>query len=283
MPAAAPRPAGWQGRLWLQMALRHGRTCALRRRHSGPVYIQRPLYPEADGAAHVMLLHPPGGVVQGDDLRFEIECGAGAGVLLTTPSAAKIYRAPRQLSRQSVVLRAGAGAQLEWLPQETIIFDGARAEAEVSLDLAAGARVIAWDVWTLGRAAAGESFASGLYDSRWRVSVDDRPLWHERTRLPGTEHSVMQTAPWGLAGHQAMGTFIAYRPEGFDDADVDALRRLLEAQPPVSGVSVVDGLLVVRVIGAEASVLVSTLRALWARLRPVVCGKAAVPPRIWAT
>ncbi|AWN14720.1 Urease accessory protein UreD [Salinisphaera sp. LB1] len=274
---------GWKARLDLAIARRGERSVATRRRHRGPVYVQRLLYPERDGTAHVMLLHPPGGVVQGDEIDFDIQLESRAQALITTPSAAKLYRAPARASRQGVCLSVGAGARLEWLPQETIVFDGTQALTSLDLDLASDARAIAWDIWTLGRPAAHEAFDSGHYDGRWCVRVGNRLRWHERTVVPGASQSPFQNAPWGLNGARAVGTLVAYQPEGFDATTTNELRRRLAEYRIGSGVSVVDGLLLVRVTGREARLLHTPLRRLWESLRPSILDKPAVAPRIWAT
>lgn len=274
---------GWRAWLDLTIARRGERSVAVRRRHAGPVYVQRPLYPERDGTAHVMLLHPPGGVVQGDEIVFSIAVEPGAQALVTTPSAAKLYRSPARASRQNVHLRVGRGAGLEWLPQETIAFDGARAQMSLDLNLAADARVIAWDVWMLGRPASGEAFQRGHYDSRLNVWLDGRLLWHERTGVPGAGASPMLDAPWGMGGARTMGTLVAYRPEGFDETMVTDVRSQLAAYDIAAGVSLVDDLLVVRVTSHEAHEIQMPLRRLWESLRPLVYDKSAVAPRIWAT
>lgn len=259
------------------------RSAVTRRRHIGPVYIQRPLYPEPDGTAHIMLLHPPGGVVQGDDIVFDIQVGADARALITTPSAAKLYRAPERLSRQCVSLRVAANAQAEWLPQETIVFDGARAQASLALDLALDARAIAWDVWMLGRPASEQPFTHGRYDGHLAVRIEGRLCWHERTPVPGTRDSRFQAAPWGLGGARAMGTLIAYKAQGFDEAEITGVRQELAAHDIVTGVTRVDDLLIVRAMAAEPRFIQAALHAVWCGLRPVVFDKPAVAPRIWAT
>lgn len=230
-----------------------------------------------------MLLHPPGGVVQGDEIVFDIDVGQGAGALITTPSAAKLYRSPDRASSQRVALTVGAGSQAEWLPQETIVFDGAQGRTALDLDLAADARVVAWEVWMLGRPAAGETFERGCYEARLRVQVDGRLYWHERTEVPGLSDSRFQTAAWGLAGARAVGTLIAYQPEGFDEDQLAGVRQQLADSGIVHGVTRVENLLIVRTMGAEPRFLQAPMRQVWQWLRPQVFDKPAVAPRIWAT
>ena len=117
----------WSAHLQLQFARRGEATRAVQRRHRGPLRVQRMLYPEGPACCHALLLHPPGGLAGGDALHIEVTVEQGAHALLTTPGAAKWYRCNRRAARQEIQLRVADGACLEWLPQEAILFDGARA------------------------------------------------------------------------------------------------------------------------------------------------------------
>ena len=136
---------GWQAKLELGFAHQHGKTVLAHRRHVGPLTVQRPFYPEGD-VCHVYLLHPPGGVVAGDCLTIDINAATDSAALVTTPAAGKFYRSDGKLARQQVSLTVAANATLEWLPQETIIYEGAQVASEMRLELAAGARFIGWEI-----------------------------------------------------------------------------------------------------------------------------------------
>src|SRR4051812_17267113 len=124
--SAAVAPGGWEAHLELDFQHLAGRTRLVHRRHVGPLHVQRPFHPEPTpgGAAHVYLLHPPGGLVGGDSLAIRARARKGAQVLLTTPAATKFYRTSGELAVQSVTLEVGEDAAVEWLPQETIVFGG---------------------------------------------------------------------------------------------------------------------------------------------------------------
>ena len=135
----------WSARMELDFAVRQGRTTLAKMQFHGPLRVQRPFYPEAapTGApgrpqapqpCHCCLLHPPGGLVSGDDLSLDVRLGQDAHALLTAPSASKFYAADSHnvAQRQTNDLRV-AGGLLEWLPRETIIYDGARAEMRTSV------------------------------------------------------------------------------------------------------------------------------------------------------
>src|SRR6187402_782414 len=120
--------SSWHARLELGFSRSGSRTVLARRRHFGPLIVQRPFYPEG-GICHVYLVHPPGGIVGGDQLALQVEVERDAHALLTTPAATRFYRAgphPRAALNQQFVVQDAA---LEWLPQETIVFDGARAHS----------------------------------------------------------------------------------------------------------------------------------------------------------
>src|SRR5690606_4537948 len=111
---------------YLKLAFSHGArgTRMTGCEHEGPLYVQRPFYPEGGDLAHVYLLHPPGGIVSGDCLHIALQLQNGSAVLCTTPGAGRVYRAraDRRLQEQHNLLRVASGASLEWFPQETIIF-----------------------------------------------------------------------------------------------------------------------------------------------------------------
>src|SRR6185369_4219301 len=128
---------------------------------------------------HVCVLHPPGGIVSGDQLDFDVRVGVGARALVTTPSATKIYRSDGRRAAQRTRLSVARGAALEWLPQETIIFDGARVDLQTTVSLEEGAVFIGWDVQCLGRPAIAERFTSGECKSGLEISRAGRLLFLE--------------------------------------------------------------------------------------------------------
>src|SRR5690606_34200328 len=118
---------GWHAELELWFEHNHGATRLIRRRHLGPLAVQQPFYPENDGSAHDYLLHPPGGVASEDVPDINCVLGRGAKAVLTTPGATKFYRSEQGRSTQTTRIDVGEAGICEYLPQETIVFDGARA------------------------------------------------------------------------------------------------------------------------------------------------------------
>src|SRR5258706_481568 len=159
MRLADPVAAAWKASLSLGFTSHGTRSVLSRREHDGPLVVQKALYPEGEGVCHAIVVHPPGGIVGGDQLGLRVDCAAQSHALLTTPGAGKWYRSAGAWARQS--LDFSVAGTLEWLPRETIVFDGALAELTTTVDLAEGARFIGWEVVCLGRRGAGERFERG--------------------------------------------------------------------------------------------------------------------------
>lgn len=274
-----PRRNGWHGRLELEFARRAARTVIARRRHSGPLTIQKPFYPEAPGVCHVYLLHPPGGVAGGDSLELDVAVAGGAHALITTPAAGKFYRCDgRQASwRQRLTLQAGS--TLEWLPQETIVFDGSRAELCSRVDLEAGARFIGWETVCLGRPAARETFASGYFRQRLEIWREERPLLIERSLFEGG--SELLGAAWGMQAYTVSATLLAVPADRQALTQVRAQVRLED--PGLFGATLIDGVLVCRYLGFQAEHARRAFNAAWHVIRPRLLGARACEPRIWNT
>lgn len=266
----------WRARLELGFTAQGSRTVLSHRRHFGPLVVQRPFYPEG-GTCHVYLVHPPGGIVGGDQLALDVDLQPGSHALITTPAATRWYRAgphPAATLRQELQVHDAA---LEWLPQETIAFDGARAASRTVVKLRGTARFAGWEILCLGRPANGERFHQGTLAQDFQLYLDDRPLLLDRLRLTGDSPAL--DARWGLAGAQAMGTLLVYPAR---DMDLDCLRQL--QQPDVRhAITRVDGVLVCRALGAQAEPIRQLFTQLWLQLRPALLGRQAVAPRIWAT
>jgi urease accessory protein len=222
-------------------------------------------------------VHPPGGIAGGDELRIDASVDAGAAALLTTPGAAKWYRTAGPVARQDVALRIEGC--LEWLPQEAIVFDGARVETSLEADLGAKARLIGWDLVCLGRTGSGETFTRGAYRSRIRICREGRLLWLEQGRVEGGGPLLASAA--GLGGNPVFGTLFACAPD-LDRELVAALREVA----PESGrgaVTRLPGILLARYLGDSTEAARRYFAALWRSLRPAIAGREAHEPRIWRT
>jgi urease accessory protein len=277
-PDDGARPAGWRASLELDFGRRGERTVLVNRRHDGPLVVQKPLYPE-DGTCHAIVVHPPAGIAGGDALALSLLARDGASVLVTTPGAAKWYRSSGPAASQHVRLQADAAATLEWLPQENIVFDGARAHVEWRAELVGDARMIAWDIYCLGRTGSGERFTRGRCAIETRILRDGRLVWIERAQLAPASDATGTVA--GLADMPVFGTLAIAAPV-IDDAWLVAARGVPCAKGE-AGVTRLPGLLLARYRGASSEAARRYFTSIWSSLREPVLGRAAVPPRIWST
>lgn len=269
----------WRGALELRFAAAAHGTVVAHKRHEGPFCIQRPFRP-GDGVCHVYLLHPPGGLAAGDELMLDATVEPGAAALLTTPAATKFYRSDDAPSVQRQKLRVAAGATLEWLPQESILFGGSRARIETEVELAAGARFIGWEQLSLGRPLSGDRYAAGTLEQHTRIDCDGEPLLHESLRISAGDR--LLAADCGLKSLGVCGVLYAFPAN--DPLLVCARMRLGAATPALRcGATLLGELLVVRCLAAEPEALRQLFEALWCDLRPGVVGCAPSPPRVWRT
>jgi urease accessory protein len=267
---------GWRAELDLLLRPSAGRTVLGPGRRLGPLTVQRPFHPEGD-CCHLYLLHPPGGVVGGDRLELRVTLAPEASGLITTPCATKLYRSAGAGSTQDQRLVVGAGASLDWLPQENICFAGTRLRSRTRIDLATDARFLGWEVHCLGRPACGERFEAGEADLGLRLYRDGRPMLMDRLRITNETLAL----PSGLKDHAVTATLLA-APAGPKASD--AARGLIgQSGDPIGGATRLDDLLVVRLLARSTQMARSILEALWQVLRPLVLGREPCPPRIWAT
>lgn len=269
---------GWQARLHLDIALRAKRSVMVRAEHEGPLRVQRAFYPEA-GLAHIYILHPPGGVVGGDQLSIKVNVQDQAGALLTTPGAGKFYLSAGARAGLEQQLHVGCGASLEWLPQENIFFAGARVRTRTDIHLQADARFIGWDITCLGRPASDERFSHGEYDARLSLYREQTLVLIERQRV--LTHAALQAAA-GLRDYPLHASFIATPCTEHELQRTRALIEKLDASLLI-GASLLEDVLIVRLLSASGEALFKHLLRLWQLLRPMILGRDAVLPRIWAT
>ncbi|MDX8129257.1 urease accessory protein UreD [Methylomonas sp. OY6] len=273
-PAVSTDTTAWEAELTLGFAPRGDKTALVNRSHRGPLTVQRPFYPEGE-VCHVYLLHPPGGVVAGDRLTINASADTAAQALITTPAAGKFYRSGGGEARQTVNLTVADGASLEWLPQETIVYDGARLSANMHIELAEQSRFVGWEITALGRPAAGEGFSDGHAELNWRIQRDGRLFYLERQHLDAQAFQ----ARWGLAGHSACGTMFVYPATPLH---LEAVQALI-GEEPNRGVTLIEGLLICRGLDERADVLKGFFERVWGLVRGDVVGKEVCAPRIWAT
>jgi urease accessory protein len=244
----------WRARLALEFALQGNKTVLARRGSDGPLVVQKPLYPDGPERCHAIVVHPPGGIAGGDELEISLKTEKNTAALLTTPGAAKWYRSAGPWARQT--LRFEVQGSLEWLPRETIVFDGALAQLETIIQLGAQASYVGWEVVCLGR------FQRGRMKIDTRILQGERMLFVEKGEIEGGGR--LMRSPAGLGGRSVFGTLIATSSEKISMAGL-AITRL-------------PGLLIARYLGDSSEEALRAFARLWKLLRP-----SAVEPRIWST
>jgi len=262
--------------------------------HYGPLRVQRPFYPEGLGCLHLYLLHPPGGLVGGDCLSIDVSLEPRAQVLMTTPSAGKIYRNISGLKQgQHVSLKVADGAVMEYLPQENIVFDGAEAELSTRVDIEGSGLYVGWELTCLGRFENQQLFESGQLQQSLLITHNGRPLFNDRLYLeaPGD----LQTSRAGFQGRHVFGTFVINADILAADAETDASAltgHLLTFQEQFNerfaglqsvAITQKPGIFIVRVLGNKAEQMRQCFEEIWNMVRPKLLGRSACAPRIWRT
>jgi urease accessory protein len=254
MQLVEPVAASWKASLALAFQRVDRKTVLAEKRSDGPLVVQKALDPDGPQRCHAIVVHPPGGIAGGDELRLQVRASRDADALLTTPGAAKWYRSAGAWAKQELSFEVEGS--LEWLPRETIVFDGALADLHCSIELKEGARYVGWEVVSLGR------FARGRMRTETRITQGGRMLFVEKGEIEGGGR--LMRSPAGLGGRSVFGTLIATGAE----------------KPSVDGLAItrVPGLLIARYLGDSSEEALRSFARLWKILRP-----AAVEPRIWST
>lgn len=273
----------WAANLSVRFEKRGTQTVLAEQHHSGPLLIQKALYPEGSAICHAVIVHPPGGIAEGDKLSLNIQHGPGAHAVITTPAATKWYKAPNRSTQQSISIRLEAGAKLDWLPQENILFDQSRVETSLGLSVASEATAIGWDLISLGRYASGESWLHGSLLIENEITDEHAlPQWIERTMIEAA--SPIRNATLGLAGFPVFGTLWA-----FGAACTPGLAESLAPDLPfeeelrAGATCLPGGVLLIRALSRQTEPLRNAMISWWSRLRPIVHGVPARPLRLWAT
>jgi urease accessory protein len=234
----------------------------------------RVLFPAADPGEPLLgaLVNVAGGVAGGDRLAVALRLEAGARFTLATPAAEKVYRSLGAASVLRAVVAAGPEAVAEWLPQETILFDGARLERRLGFTLGREARLLAAEMLVLGRRARGERFSTGMLHDGWRLHREGRLIWADALRLE--DPGAAAAARFGLDDAGAMATLLLAAP------DAAAYRPALRERAAGGASLVVPGVLLARWLG-EAGAVRSALADAVGWLRAAAFGHPPRPPRLW--
>lgn len=213
-----------------------------------------------------------GGMVGGDSARYAFTLDPRAAVTITTQSAEKIYRAEGRPTTIDVTLDVGAGATAEWLPQETILYDGVKLRRCLEASVAQSSVVLLAEVLVFGRLAMGETVRSGSLHDRWRIRRDGRLVFAEDLRVDGAVAEILEHPAVGR-GARALATVVLVAPDAEDR--LEAVRAALADAPAEAGASAWNGLLAVRALSPSPDRLRATILPLLQALR------GRVAPRVW--
>jgi urease accessory protein len=275
---------GWQATLTLEFTEQDGRSYLAKRQHSGPLVIQKTLHPEGAGVCHGIVVHPPGGVAGGDELTLNVRLNDGAHILLTTPGAGKWYKANGKYASQHLNIDVQNAACFEWLPQENILFDGAKVKFSAKVNLAADAKYAGWEILCFGRQAQEELWRTGSLHQNLSIRRENECVWKELACLKPKQqlmHSIV-----GLGSNAVSASFVivagAVPPE--------LLVACKEIQPKLAldlsakyGVTALPEVFSARYVGQSAQCARQYFEQLWQIMRPWYAACEVTRPRIWNT
>ena len=267
----------WHGSLNLVFEQRHDRTALIQEQVQAPLKVLRPFYPEGPNVCHSVILHTAGGLVGGDrnDLNFHLKPNAQA--LITTASASKIYRSNGLQARQNIQIKVENNACLEFLPQETIVFNGAIYRQDLRVELAPGASWISWEITRFGRTARGERFLQGEWRSHTEVWQQGIPLWIDRQWLPATAEII--SSPHGLAGQPVVASLV-WIGQPVSPEIVQQARSLFPHYSSCGVTRLTSGLLC-RYRGNSTAEAKSWFMDVWQLLRLSFLARNSCIPRVW--
>ncbi len=273
----------WYASLSLDYSFEAGRTVA-RFQHDGPLRVLKSLYPEGDRICHNVLVHPPGGLAGGDTLDISVSATSNTHGLVTTPAATRFYRSDGEGALQNAQLTLAAHSRLEWLPMESILHSGCRAQNRLVFNLATDAELLGWDVSCLGLPHSNQCFERGSFSQHLEMPG----IWLERGLIDAQDKRLL-TSPLGLAGHTCMGTLFFASGNPIDkkrrDNALHLAREILqddELRATSGATSPNPHILLVRTLSAQAEPTMTVLKKIRAAWRSALWGLGGHPPRIWA-
>ncbi len=260
------------GHIALSVSAHDGITRRTRVHEDGSLRVRFPnATPEA---LEAVLVNTGGGMTGGDRCSIEMDVGAGASLIAGTAAAEKIYRSSGADAAMDVRLTLAPSARLAWLPQETILFDRARLNRRIDIDLAEGAALIMAEAVIFGRAAMDEAMKEGFFTDAWRIRRDGKLIYADTARLDGAIAAKMAERAVANGGIAIATVLIA--PGG--DAALEQVRALGETLEAgflgEVGISAWNGLAVVRLCAKDGATLRGDLIAVLAALGTQV-------PRLW--
>ena len=276
----------WYAQLELGFRQDDNRTIMHHRKHHGPVRVQKMLWPEKTGVCHAIIVHPPAGIAGGDHLTFQISTQDTAHAVVTTPGAGKWYKTNHKQAFQHIQIQVLDHSVLEWLPQETMLFDGANAHSETMIHLDQSASFIGWDMLVLGRQARAETFKQGAYANQFKLFRNEKLLVADTLRFKGQDRWLSSCL--GMNGHAVMANLWAVAPEAFRatlhlEQHIELIRELMMRMNVPVTLTLLDDVVCARFLGDDVRVCHDAFAAIRARLRHYWFALDEEFPRIWRT
>lgn len=266
----APRRQRAQGRIAVRVEAFGGVSRAARVAESGSSRLR---LPRPEHGLDGVMLNIAGGLACGDRMDVSAEIGPGAALTLSTPGAERVYRSDGAETYVSTRLALEPGARLAWLPQETILYDGARLKRRLEAEIATDAALTVYEAIAFGRQAHGEQVRSGLIEDRWRVKRGGELVFAETLRLDGPIRELLSRNVVA-SGATTFATLLHIAPDA--EAKLDDVRAALTEREVEAGATAWNGMLVARMLSGSAERLREAARA----ALPILMGRQL--PRVWS-
>jgi urease accessory protein len=252
-----------RGRARLSVAVINGETRLRELYQDGCAKLRCPKIYDSN-ALDAVLLNTAGGLTGGDNINTEIHAAPGSAVTIASQTCERIYRSLGGAAQVETNITIAEDARVEWLPQETILFDGGRVRRRLRVDMAPDATFLAVEPVVFGRVASGEILGSGLFRDSWRIVRNDTLAFADETRLEGPLDALIKR-PGVLGGAKAVATVLLASPEA--EQFVEPARNLLDTSPNTGGVSFVNDVLISRLIAPDSQQLRASLIPLLTLMR----------------
>jgi urease accessory protein len=241
----------------------------------------RIMFPGPRGAPveEAVLVNTAGGIAGGDRLGYSVTALENASIAVTSQAAERVYRALSEPATIDTRLKLHEAAQIAWLPQETIVYNGARLQRNTQIEVSAAADVLALEWLVFGRAAHGEEVLEGHIIDGWQVRLDGRLIWADRFRATGDIFPRLRSRAL-LADFKAIGTLVRFGPDA--EAMVQFMRALAPALPCHCVTTIVSGLAITRLAAAEAAELKAGLREILSNFHQIRPQGPFRVPKMWS-
>jgi len=276
----------WQAALELEFSFWENRTLMSKRKHHGPLMVQKALYPEGNAVCHAVILHPPAGIAGGDHLSINVSSRHESKTVLTTPGATKWYKSNGKPSSQTIHLQVNKDAHLDYLPQENIFFDHVAASSRLVIQQEVGSSLIAWEINQLGRTASGEAWQHATTSIVTEWFLNDKLVWLDSSQFDPFCQAIESSC--GLSSFSVFGTMWLCSVNVTRENAEDMASNLPWSDSFRVGVTCLDldqghGLMVLRALANEVEDIKQLFIETWMSLRQTVSGLPSHYLRLWNT